>query len=683
MKKLLFVVLFALMSAGVFAAAAATSVKKETVDKAIAALEQKFGKNDRIARGVNGLALHWNAETGTDEEFYEFAVSNFVEDSGLRELAVKLSQKFQFISGHLLMINRELSFPISVNTGKLTNLDRYFNNFHVAFDTQQEYYRSKVAHVVLLNFGYYTEAEKQANKSKWSLDEWGYAKLGDMFYKFKEEIKTPAGRLDENIMKVIPGDNEMYVNESTVVLNSLTDKKGKPLFTEDIELLFHWETRDYIKKLYSSSNPNRLEMQRSIYKAMVRYIDQTIPANVMNTEGFIWNPYTNEITVDGKKTEAVDSENMRYALLRNIFIGRYRANADSALFFNNFYKKYEMSAGQIEKLIVDFVSCQEAKEVADMVKKNLNRKKLEPFDLWYTGFDYRSKFSAEKLDKMVAAKFPTPQALQDSIPHFLKRLGFPEKSAEFYGGLIAIDPARGGGHAQPARLIGEKSRLRTNFEKTGLDYGGFETTMHEMGHNIQQTISNTMIDIFSRKGLPNPAATESAAYVFQSRAWDALMDLEDRETVENYKTLYWFWENYQQAGPALCEIKIWQWMYSKKEFSVEELKDNVLRIAKEVWNKYYYPTFGVKDEPVMATYNHMINNSLYLAGYFLAHLTHMQIERQIEGKDLQKEVERIYVAGNIPFDEWMRRATGSTLSSKAFIDMTREALDRIYKSKKK
>ena len=67
-------------------------------------------------------------------------------------------------------------------------------------------------------------------------------------------------------------------------------------------------------------------------------------------------------------------------------------------------------------------------------------------------------------------------------------------------------------------------------------------------------------------------------------------------------------------------MKVWQWMYEHPDASATELKDKVINIAKEVWNTYYAPVFGSKDEPILAVYSHMIDAPLYLSAYPLGHL---------------------------------------------------------------
>jgi hypothetical protein len=50
-----------------------------------------------------------------------------------------------------------------------------------------------------------------------------------------------------------------------------------------------------------------------------------------------------------------------------------------------------------------------------------------------------------------------------------------------------------------------------------MDYKGFNIAVHEMGHNVEQTISLNDIDHYLLNGVPNTAFTEALAFVFQKR----------------------------------------------------------------------------------------------------------------------------------------------------------------------
>ena len=81
-------------------------------------------------------------------------------------------------------------------------------------------------------------------------------------------------------------------------------------------------------------------------------------------------------------------------------------------------------------------------------------------------------------------------------------------------------------------------------------------------------------------------------------------------------------------GVSLVDLYTWRWMYENQDANAQELRDAVVSIAKDVWNKYYAPVFGVKDSPILAIYSHMIDSPLYLANYPVGHLIDYQANEE-------------------------------------------------------
>ncbi|HQI46307.1 MAG TPA: hypothetical protein PLC59_09635, partial [Bacteroidales bacterium] len=138
-----------------------------------------------------------------------------------------------------------------------------------------------------------------------------------------------------------------------------------------------------------------------------------------------------------------------------------------------------------------------------------------------------------------------------------------------------------------------------------------------------------------------------------------------------------FWSSYEIMGVSLVDMKVWKWLYANPNATADELKAQVIAISKEVWNKYYADVFGVKDEPILGIYSHMIDIPLYLPAYPVGHLIDFQIEKYLEGKNLSTEVQRMLSSGNIAPQLWMKKAVGTEISGQALIDETEEALTKI------
>jgi hypothetical protein len=127
-------------------------------------------------------------------------------------------------------------------------------------------------------------------------------------------------------------------------------------------------------------------------------------------------------------------------------------------------------------------------------------------------------------------------------------------------------------------------------------------------------------------------------------------------------------------GVSLLDMQVWRWLYANPDATPAQLKEAVIRIAKEVWNQYYAPVFGVKDEPILAIYSHMIDNPLYLSNYPVGHLIDFQIDGFIKGKNFASEVDRIYMLGRLTPQAWMQGAVGTPISIAPILKSVDEAL---------
>ncbi|MFN3780974.1 MAG: hypothetical protein ACK4SO_02225, partial [Candidatus Kapaibacteriota bacterium] len=209
---------------------------------------------------------------------------------------------------------------------------------------------------------------------------------------------------------------------------------------------------------------------------------------------------------------------------------------------------------------------------------------------------------------------------------------------------------------------------------TGMDYKGYNIAMHEFGHNVEQTLTLQKVDYYMLNGVPNTAFTEAMAFIFQKRDLD-ILGISNPDPKAKYLTaLDNFWASYEIMGVALVDMYVWNWLYAHPQASVEDLKNAVIDIAKDVWNKYYAPVFGIKDEPILAIYSHMIDYPLYLPAYPLGHIIEFQIEKYLENKDFAQELFRMLTFGRTTPQIWMKNAVGAEISVQPLIEAAEEAL---------
>ena len=127
-------------------------------------------------------------------------------------------------------------------------------------------------------------------------------------------------------------------------------------------------------------------------------------------------------------------------------------------------------------------------------------------------------------------------------------------------------------------------------------------------------------------------------------------------------------------GVGMVDMKVWKWLYAHPEATATELKNAVTTIAKEVWNSYFAPVYGVNDQPLLAIYSHMISNPLYLANYSYGQIIEFQLEEHLQGKSFPNEIDRIFRQGRLIPQIWMEEATGNKLSVTPILNALDKAL---------
>ncbi len=220
----------------------------------------------------------------------------------------------------------------------------------------------------------------------------------------------------------------------------------------------------------------------------------------------------------------------------------------------------------------------------------------------------------------------------------------------------------------------EKAHLRTRLSDEGMDYKGYNIAIHEFGHNVEQTITLQDVDHYMLRGVPNTAFTEAIAFIFQKRDLE-LLGLEEKDPNKRHlMALDNFWGCYEIMGVSLVDMEVWKWLYANPNATSQELNQAVNKIAIDVWNKYYAEVFGIKDQPILAVYSHMIDAPLYLSAYPIGLLIDFQLEEQIQGKVFSEEIEKVLLNGRIIPQQWMRDAVGKELSNEPLIKATDKAV---------
>ncbi len=652
-------------------------IAKAEVEKTVNALLEKYGESQkfRIERGVNQVANLWRKTDGSNSDFEKFCHEQFITDADeLETLFNKLSYGFEVLNGNFLKINKDLMRPLHLDMGPVTQIDMMFGGFNASAHLSEDLYTSKIAFITALNFPNYSLKEKTELGPEWNRLQWAYARMGDRF-----TSRVPA-ELMQNYSK-ISTNADAYIDDYNIYMAKLRNEKGEQLFPEGMKLITHWGLRDEIKSQYANAEGG-LERQQMIYQVMQRIIDQSIPQNVISNQDFTWNPITNEVYKDNEKVDAKAEPDTRYQHLLNLF------NAMKAMdaFYPNmptyiqrqFEGTFEIPVEDVEQLFISLVSSKEVRETGKLISQRLGRP-LEPFDIWYDGFKSRSSIPAEVLNNAVGKRFTSAEAYQNEIPNILTSLGWGKEKAKFFQSKIRVEGSRGAGHAWGGAMREDVALLRTRVGDQGMDYKGFNIAMHEFGHTVEQTITLHDVDYYMLNGVPNTAFTEALAFIFQKRDLDVLGIKDNNPEKAHLVALDNLWQCYEIMGVSLVDINLWRWMYENPNATPAQLKEATIRIAKEVWNKYYADVFGSNDEPILAVYSHMISNPLYLSAYPLGHLIQFQLEQHIADKHFANEIQRIFEQGSVIPQLWMKGAVGSPLAVEPTLKAAQKAVDALKK----
>jgi hypothetical protein len=638
--------------------------------------DQGFETAVRARQGVAQVAAFWRQADGTPEEFTAFCKDQFLSDPAkLAALLERFETSLEALSGHGVALIRALREPVDLDRLEPLPVDLLLATLNPFDHLSDDVFKTRVAFVALLNY----PVVRAENATDMPRRAWAAMRLTGAF-----ALRIP-GEVRQQVTAAY-AKAEDYIANYNIHMKDLVTADGRRPFPENLVLISHWGLRDHIKSLYSDARKN-LEDQRLIYQVMQRIVRQEIPSVVINNPDVDWDPVTNQVkarAINGPTPSAAREADVRFARLLDVFHAERRQDGYSPLFPTHIDRKFgyerEIPEATVEGLLKGILSDPVAKDVAKLIVSRLGRP-LEPFDIWFDGFKARSHFDGAALDARVTSRYPTLAAYQADLPKILGQLGFADDTAKFLSEHIVVDPSRGAGHAMGAGMRTDSAHLRTRVPKGGMNYKGFNIAAHELGHCVEQVFTLNKVDSTLVQGVPNTAFTEAFAFLFQERDLEILGLGQRDDLTRALSAVDTYWMTFEIAGVGVLDMETWRWMYAHPDATPAALREAVLAKAIEIWNTYYAPVLGVRDSPILAIYSHMISNGLYLPDYPIGHLIQFQMERQIEGKNLAAEMERMCVQGRLTPDKWMRGAVGGPLSTKPLVEAAKAGLKVIAKQK--
>jgi hypothetical protein len=645
-------------------------IADEVVRKAAALLlaEHGQGQRERIEQGVEQVARRWWQEDGDAEGFIAFCRQSFVADAGQTErIAGHLATICEQVVGHVHEARRELTRAVDTATGPLDQIDRLLAAVDPTAHLYDDLFTAKVAFFALLNFPVHSLRDRLAEGAGWTRSTWARSRMMDHF-----AMRVPVP-VEQQRTRAL-GAAERYVAAYNLRLDRLVTRQGDRLFREGLRLIAHWGLRDELAANYAE--PAGLARQRAILRVFERIVRQQVPAAVIDNPDLLWDPEDNRVApVAGSGAAAGDSlaapePDTRYAHLLDVFHALRQVDPYSLIeptFIRwRCERVRQIPEQEVEALLVSVLEAPEVGDLARLIRRRLGRA-LEPFDIWYSGFQPRGPFAEAELDAVVRRRFPTLAAFAASLPEILRQLGFCAERARWLADRIVVEPARGAGHAMGALRREDRVHLRTRVNADGMDYKGYNIALHELGHNVEQVFSLHGMDFWWLLGVPNSAFTEAFAFVFQGRDLELLgLAAPDRRR-ELAPALATLWSAYEIAGMGLLEMRLWNWLYQHPQATAGELR--------AVWNRYYAPVIGVEDSEILATYSHVLFQPLYLADYAIGYLISFQVAAALGRGDFGAEFERMARLGRLTPDAWMRAAVGAPISARVLLDSARDALE--------
>ena len=659
-------------------------IKEESIQQALTSLQQTYPNADLVLaeRGVRQVAALWQEADGTETDFVELVTTHYAATAEEKKVLYnRLSHILEQCGQSADLLNNTLQEPTTlVGKGEPSTVDWIISGYSPMAHFTEDMFANKIAHICVLNFPHYTLEEKNTLGKEWTRQEWAYARLGDVF-----SSRVP-GNVVANYSQAL-SEAENYIAGYNIMMHCLRNEQGEQLWTEPMALLSHWNLRDELKSNYADV-PNAREKQEMIYQVMLRIIRQEIPAVVVNNDKLLWCPTTNHVSGNPDsdiklKVDISREPDTRYQQIINIFragqqIDAYRPDAPTHV-LRTFNEDLEIPMEEIEALFTQLIESDEIKQVAALIRERLGRD-LRPYDIWYDGFKSRSSISEDVLTAETQKRYPYAKAFEKDMPRMLMDLGFANDKAKEIASHIVVEAARGSGHARPCVGRNQPARLRTRISDKGMDYIGYNIAVHEFGHNVEEVISLYDIDYYTLAGIPNTGFTEASAFLFQERDLQLLGYKAKGEEAKGEEVLDMIWGMYEIMGVSLVDMAMWEWLYANPKATAAQLREAVIAIAGDIWNKYYAPLLGEPDCPLLGIYSHMVGYALYLPAYPIGNIVQFQLEEHLSQLDGQaawaNEYTRIYQQGKLTPDAWMRGAVGEAMSIEPILNAMREAMRR-------
>ena len=624
--------------------------------------------SDQIHRGTAMVASLWRESDGSEQDYIDFCIAHFMTAAERENNLDLVMENLKVLQGYTSVIRSRFTEYSSFTDRDELPPDPFFRNAIPASDP----WRSKLAFFLQLNYPNVSHKEVMEDGALWDRRSWAKVRTGDWYASrrpddFQVPYREEAARFSR------------HIGSYFIRMDQLLPEGNPSPFPRNFRLNCHHGLRDNIKEDYTRDGGYERQWLSGL--VIERILNGEIPAEFLEDEDAYWDPVNQKLyrMANGSLHEtAFTPEGLkRYEGFAWSVRNRQAEDDlfdDRSTALERTFRRSQISMEKVEDMLRTMLGSPEFRQAGELVSRQLGRP-LQPFDIWYSGFQAQSAYPANKLDSIVRSRYPKPADLQSDLPVIFRRLGFSPAEADWLGNNIQVRPVVTGGYSSRPPLNGYPALFTTAFPDEGLDYKGFRIAMHELGHVTEMLYTMREVDYPALEGVPTGGITEGVAEYFAYRNITALgLDEGSPEEVKHLQALASFWYNVDMGGQALAEIEIWKWMTENPDAGPQEVRDAVLGISRSVWNEYFAPVFGIRDQHILSVYNHMITGSLYLFNYFVGNVVMFQLFEGFQHEPVEVGLSRACAEGNTLPDLWMNRAVGRDISVQPMLDATGKAV---------
>ncbi len=655
-------------------------VRRSVIEELI----KKYGTMERARMNtcVPQVAEFWTREDGSPEEFSRFCLDYFIADrKQLSSFLSFMEQYLEVLDGNLSGIRRKAANSIFIGDPAANVPEALFAFYDPSSTFQSDMFSSKAAFSVLLNFPVLSLEEMSRKNYFWmkefTREDWAGFRLAQRF-----SGRVPASAVNNLSSALIRA--RQYVFLSKIPVSSvLSSANSLPVSPEGRLLYSASELSDEIRLLYSSASEDALLRQQALFSVAESVALSQIQLGILKDVNVAWDPVENIYFKSGKEFVPIKQDDNRYKYLRQLFLAQ--KNIDRYSLYNNtflsrtFNEEIEIPEAKVEKMLISVLESKIAGPVVNLIEADLGRS-LEPYDIWYGGFDCYIPLSKDKLDRVSSEKYSDIDDFTRDIGRILLRMGFSKNSADFLSEQIVVCRSDGDVFSLPPVSKGDKSYLYVKIGNAGLSYYGYKAAVASLGYSVEQLYSLYGVDNNLLRGLPNEAFSQAFSIMFEDRCKLALGIKMRQEHSDDYRVLDTFWNLRRECAEAVHCLYLWRWMYQNPEATDDELRAASISIARDIWNKYYSAIISDSDSPVLAFNSQHISELLHIIDYPLGRIINYQLTGYMKERNAAIEIERICSIGRLTPEIWLQKAIGSDLSVDGLLQDVSKAAANINKS---